>query len=33
MPGSQKPNGMIAGSSERLASRYYQIKTGHRPTG
>jgi len=25
---SQKPNGMVAGSTKRLASRFYQTKTG-----
>jgi len=29
MPASQKPDGTVAGSTERLASRFYQIKTGH----
>jgi len=29
MPESQKPNGTVAGSTERLASRFYQLKTGH----
>jgi len=29
MPKKQKPDGGVAGSSKRLASRFYQIKTGH----
>ena len=29
MPKSQKPDGAVAGSTKRLASRFYQIKTGH----
>ena len=29
MPKSQKPDGTVAGSSKRLASRLYQVKTGH----
>jgi len=29
MPKSQKPDGMVAGSTKRLASRFYQLKTGH----
>jgi len=29
IPKSQKPNGMVAGSTKRLASRFYQVKTGH----
>ena len=33
MPKSQKPDGAVAGSSKRLASRFYQIKTGHCMTG
>jgi len=33
MPKSQKPDGAVAGSSKRLASRFYQIKTGHYLTG
>jgi len=33
MPKCQKPAGAVAGSSKRLASRYYQIKTGHCLTG
>jgi len=31
MPKSQKPDGAVAGSTKRLASRFYRIKTGHRP--
>ena len=33
MPVSQKPDGAVASSSKRLASRFYQIKTGHCLTG
>jgi len=33
MPKSQRPNGTVAGSTKRLASRYYQLKTGHARTG
>jgi len=33
MPVSQKPEGAVAGSTKRLASRYYQLKTGHARTG
>jgi len=33
MPKSQKPDGTVAGSTKRLASRFYQIKTGHCLTG
>jgi len=33
MPKSQRPDGTVAGSSKRLASRYYQLKTGHARTG
>jgi len=33
MPKSQKPDGMVAGSSKRLASRFYQLKTGHARIG
>ena len=33
MPESQKPDGAVAGSTNKLASRFYQIKTGHRLTG
>ena len=29
MPKCQKPEGVVAGSTKRLASRYYQLKTGH----
>jgi len=29
IPKSQKPDGVVAGSTKRLASRFYQIKTGH----
>jgi len=33
MPKNQKPDSTVAGSSKRLASRFYQIKTGHCLTG
>jgi len=33
MPKSQKPDGMVTWSSKRLASRFYQMKTGHCLTG
>ena len=33
MPKSQKTDGAVAGSTKRLASRFYQIKTGHCLTG
>jgi len=33
MPKSQKPDSTVDGSSKRLASRFYQIKTGHCLTG
>jgi len=33
MPKSQKPDGGVAGSTKRLVSRFYQIKTGHCLTG
>ena len=29
MPSSQKPDGVVAGSPKRFASRFYQVKTGH----
>jgi len=29
MPNSQKPDGAVANSSKRSASRFYQLKTGH----
>jgi len=29
MPASQRPDGTVTGSKKRLASRFYQIKTGH----
>jgi len=32
MPKSQKPDGAVAGSTKRLVSRYYQLKTGHART-
>jgi len=33
MPESQKPDDMVAGSTKRLASRFYKLKTGHCRTG
>ena len=33
MPKSQRPDGAVAGSAKRLASRYYQLKTGHARAG
>jgi hypothetical protein len=33
MPDRQKPDGVVAGSSKRHASRFYQLKTGHCLTG
>ena len=33
MPKSQRPNGTVAGSTKGLASRFYQLKTGHCRTG
>jgi len=33
MPKGQKPDGVVAGSTKRLASRFYQLKTGHCLTG
>jgi len=33
MPESQRPDGVVAGSTKRLASRFYQLKTGHCRTG
>jgi len=33
MPESQKPDGAVANSTKRLASRFYQLKTGHCLTG
>jgi len=32
LPVSQRPNGTVAGSTKRHASRFYQLKTGHRLT-
>jgi len=29
LPESQRPDGTVAGSTKRLASRFYQLKTGH----
>jgi len=29
MPKSQRPDGAVTGSNKRLASRFYQMKTGH----
>jgi ribonuclease HI len=33
MPRSQKPDSTVAGSTKRLAARFYQLKTGHCLTG
>jgi ribonuclease HI len=33
MPAKQKPDGVVAGSAKRHASRFYQLKTGHALTG
>jgi len=33
MPKSQRPDVVVAGSAKRLASRFYQGKTGHCLTG
>jgi hypothetical protein len=33
MPTRQKPDGVVADSFKRLASRFYQLKTGHGLTG
>jgi len=33
MPKSQRPDGTVAGSTKRLASRFYQVKTGHSLAG
>jgi len=33
LPKSQRPDGTVAGSTRRLASRFYQLKTGHCLTG
>ena len=33
MPKSRRPDGTVAGSTKRLASRFYQLKTGHCLTG
>ena len=33
MPSGQRPDSMVAGSTKRIASRFYQIKTGHCRTG
>jgi len=33
MPKSQQPDGTVAGSTKRLTSWFYQIKTGHYLTG
>ena len=33
MPKSQRPDGAVADSTKRLASRYYQLNTGHSRTG
>jgi len=33
MPAKQKPDGVVAGSAKRHASKFYQLKTGHCLTG
>jgi len=33
MPNSQRPDGAVANSSKRIATRFYQLKTGHCLTG
>jgi len=33
IPESHKPDGTVAENIKRLASRYYQLKTGHARTG
>jgi len=33
LPESQRPDGAVSGSTKRLASRFYQLKTGHCLTG
>jgi len=33
LPESRRPDGAVAGSTKRLASRFYQLKTGHCLTG
>ena len=33
LPESQRPDGAVAGSTKRLPSRFYQLKTGHCLTG
>jgi len=33
MPSGQRPDSMVAGSTKRIASRFYQVKTGHCRTG
>jgi len=33
MPESHKPDGAVAGSTKRLASRFHQLKAGHCRTG
>ena len=33
MPKSQRPDGTVAGRTKRLASRFYQLKSGHARTG
>jgi len=33
LPTKQRPDGTVAGSSKSLASRFYQLKTGHCLTG
>jgi len=33
IPKSQRPDGTVAGSTKKLASKFYQLKTGHARTG
>ena len=33
MPESQRPDGTVAGSTKKIASRFYQLRTGHCRTG
>jgi hypothetical protein len=33
LPSKQRPDGTVAGSTNRLTSRFYQLKTGHCLTG
>jgi len=33
LPESQRPDGTVAGNTKRLATQFYQLKTGHSQTG